>query len=181
LNHREQLLAHSKEELIGLLEDAAKNWLAHDGLWFLAAEERFDIETAIELDRRVWEQFTVIEAKRIMRRLGIEPGGGLAALKQALAYRLYAHINVQEIVDIDEQTVVFRMTKCRVQTARQRKGLPDFPCKPVGLVEYANFASTIDPRIRTRCLACPPDPHPETYWCAWEFTLTAEESGDESG
>ncbi len=179
MNHREQLLHHSKEELIDLLEDAAKNWLAHDGLWFLAAEERFDMETAIDLDRRAWEQFTVIEAKRIMRRLGLEPGGGLPALKEALGYRLYAHINVQEMVDVNEHQVIFRMNKCRVQAARQRKGLPDFSCKPVGLVEYANFASTIDPRIRTRCLACPPDPHPEAYWCAWEFTLTAGASGDD--
>jgi hypothetical protein len=29
----------------------------------------------------------------------------------------------------------------------------------------------IDPRIQTRCVACPPDPHGEDLWCAWEFTL----------
>ena len=175
MDHRERLMQYSKEELIGFLEDAAKNWLAHDGLWFLAAEERFGIETAMELDRRAWEKFTVIEARRIMRRLGIEPGGGIPALKQALEYRLYAHLNVQETLDVDERTIVFRMNDCRVQSARQRKGLPDFPCKPVGLVEYGNFARTIDPRFRTRCIACPPDPHPQEYWCAWEFTLLAEE------
>jgi hypothetical protein len=171
---RELLRQLSKDQLIDLLEDGAKNWLAHDGLWFLAAEEKFDMETAIELDRRAWETFTVIEARRIMRRLRIEPGGGIPALKQALQYRLYAYLNVQETLDVDESTVVFRMNDCRVQVARVRKGLPDFPCKPVGLVEYANFARTIDPRFRTRCIACPPDPHPEEYWCAWEFTLAEE-------
>ncbi|MCU0646317.1 MAG: DUF6125 family protein, partial [bacterium] len=36
----------SKEQLWGLLQDAAKNWLAHDGFWFLAAEQKFDLETA---------------------------------------------------------------------------------------------------------------------------------------
>jgi len=173
--NRDLLRQLSKDELIGLLEDAAKNWLAHDGLWFLAAEERFGMETAIELDRRAWEKFTVVEAKRIKRRLGIEPGGGIPALKKALQYRLYAYLNVQETLDVDERTIVFRMNDCRVQAARQRRGLPDFPCKPVGLVEYGNFARTIDPRLRTRCIACPPDPHPEEYWCAWEFTLLAEE------
>lgn len=175
---RESLHQHSKDELIDLLEDAAKNWLAHDGLWFLAVEERFDMETAIELDRRAWEQFTVIEAKRIMHRLGIEPGGGIPALKRALQCRLYAHINVQEVIEVDERTIIFRMRECRVQTTRKRKGLPSFPCKPVGLVEYANFAQTIDPRVRTRCISCPPDPHPEDCWCSWEFTL-AEEPAEE--
>lgn len=175
MSHRDLLRQLSKDELVDLLEDAAKNWLAHDGLWFLAAEDTFDIETAIELDKRAWEQFTVVEAKRIMRRLRLEPGGGIPALKQALQRRLYAYINVQEILDVDERTIIFRMNKCRVQTARQRKGLPDFPCKSVGLVEYTNFARTIDPRFHTRCIACPPDDHPDEYWCAWEFTLLDED------
>jgi len=168
--HR-RLEALPKEQLIDMLKDAAKNWLAHDGLWFLAAEEQYGMEAAIGLDARAWEQFTVIEARRIMKRHGIEPGGGLEALEKALGYRLYAFLNVQECIRVDERTLVFRMNDCRVQAARKRKGLPDFPCKPVGLVEYAGFARTVDPRIRTRCLACPPDPHPETYWCAWEFIL----------
>jgi len=176
LNNRERLMQYSKEELIGFLEDAAKNWLAHDGLWFLAVEGEFDMDIAIEMDRRAWERFTVVEANRIMRRLGIEPGGGIPALKKALQYRLYALLNVQETLDVDERTILFRMNECRVQAARKRKGLPDFPCKSVGMVEYGNFARTIDPRFRTRCIACPPDPHPEEYWCAWEFTLVEEEA-----
>ena len=161
----------SKEELLELLSDAAKNWLAHDGLWFQEVERKFGIETAIELDRQAWEKFTVIEAKRIMKRLNLKPGGGIPALIQALKFRLYAHINVQEILEVSENRCVFRMVNCRVQEARKRKNLPDFPCKPVGIVEYSYFAKTIDPRIKTTCIACPPDPHPSTYWCAWEFKI----------
>ncbi|MFQ5814309.1 MAG: DUF6125 family protein [Anaerolineae bacterium] len=82
MTNRDLLLQLSKEELIGLLENAAKNWLAHDGLWFLAAERAFGMETAIELDAKAWEKFTVIEAKCIMRHLGIEPGGGIPASKK---------------------------------------------------------------------------------------------------
>jgi hypothetical protein len=154
-----------------LLIDAAKNWLAHDGLWFRAVEEKFGMDVALELDRKAWEKFTVIEAKRIMKRLDMLPGGGIPALMQALKFRLYAFINVQEIVDVSDNRCVFRMNRCRVQEARQRQGLPDFPCKSVGIVEYSGFASTIDPRIQTRCLACPPDPHPPNVWCAWEFFI----------
>ena len=76
----------SKEEQWNLLTDAAKNWLAHDGLWFRAVEEKFGIEAAMELDKKAWEQFTVIEAKRIMKRLGMSPGGGIPALIQALTF-----------------------------------------------------------------------------------------------
>jgi hypothetical protein len=163
----------SKEELLELLADASKNWLAHDGLWFRFVEEKCGTEAAIELDRKAWEKFTVIEAKRIMKRLGMEPGGGIPALVQALKFRLYAHINLQEVTEMSENRCVFRMKTCRVQEARERQGLPDFPCKPVGIVEYSYFAQTIDPRIETTCLACPPDPHPPGVWCAWEFKIKA--------
>ena len=61
----------SKEELLDFIGDLAKNWLAHDGLWFQAVEQRFGMDIAIELDRKAWETFTVIEAKRIKKRLNL--------------------------------------------------------------------------------------------------------------
>ena len=172
---RDYLRQLSQDQLIDLLEDAAKNWLAHDGLWFQAVERHSGMEVAIQLDAEAWERFTIIEAQRIMRRHGIEEGGGLEALERALYLRMYARINEQSTIWINERTLRFEMNDCRVQSARQHKGLPDFPCKRVGLVEYAGFAHTIDPRIQTRCIACPPDPHPETFFCAWEFTIPEEE------
>lgn len=163
----------SKEELIAIIVDDAKNWLAHDGLWFQAVDQKYGMETAIEIDRAAWENFTVVEAKRIMARLGLEPGGGIPALVECLKHRLYARLNLQESIEVSDTRAVFRMVDCRVQSARKRKGLPDFPCKSVGVVEYAGFARTIDPRIETRCIACPPDAHPEEFWCSWEFVLNA--------
>lgn len=160
-----------RQERHDLLIDAAKNWLAHDGLWFRAVEEKFGIDAAMDLDRKAWEKFTVIEAKRIMKRLGMSPGGGIPALIHALKFRLYAYINSQEVLEASENRCVFRMNSCRVQDARKRQGLADFPCKSVGIVEYSDFARTIDPRIQTRCLMCPPDPHPPDVWCAWEFFI----------
>ncbi len=162
----------SKEELIRIIIDDAKNWLAHDGLWFQAVEAAHGMAAAIEADREAWRRFTVIEAQRIMARLGIEPGSGIAALVECLKHRLYARLNLQETIEVTEKRAVFRMVDCRVQSARQRKGLPDFPCKSVGLVEYSEFARAVDPRIETRCIACPPDAHPKEFWCAWEFTLS---------
>jgi len=165
------LSALSKEELIKIIVDDAKNWLAHDGLWFQAVEKRYGIDVAIDADIEAWRYFTVIEAKRIMERLGMQPGGGIPALVECLKHRLYARLNLQDVIEESADRVVFRMLDCRVQSARKRKGLPDFPCKNVGIVEYSEFAKAIDPRIKTRCIACPPDGHPERFWCAWEFSL----------
>ncbi len=171
MTNRDLLRTFSKEQLIDMLEDAAKNWLAHDGVWFQAVEGTYGIETAIQMDAKAWERFSVIETRRIMKRHGIAEGGGLPALVQALNFRLYAHINKQSTIWVNENTVRFEMNDCRVQSARKRKGLSDFPCKSVGIIEYTGFARTIDTRIQTRCISCPPDPHPETFFCAWEFTI----------
>ncbi len=168
---KEDLEKLSKEELIEYIEDISKNWLALDGTWFQAVESDLGIEKAIEYDKKAWEQFSVIEAKRIMQRFNIPEGGGIPALIKVLKFRIYANINKQEIVEVSDKRCVFRMNNCRVQYARNQKGLPDFPCKDVGLIEYILFAKTIDPRIKANCICCPPDPHPKEYYCAWEFVL----------
>jgi len=166
-----ELLNLTKEELINYIEDISKNWLAIDGTWFQAVEKELGLEKAIHFDRESWKIFTVVEAKRIMNRFNIPKNGGIPALVKALNFRVYANINTQEVIEISENRCVFRMNDCRVQAARKKKGLSDFPCKKVALIEYGDFASTIDPRIQTKCIACPPDPHPEEFWCAWEFTI----------
>ena len=158
----------SREDLIELVEIYAKNWLAHDGCWFLAAEEKFGMETAIELDTRAWACFSPLEARRIMQAFGIAEGGGLEALEKALDCRLYASINRQAAERVRGDTLRFRMVECRVQQARQRKGLPPFPCKSVGLVEYAQFARAVDPGLETTCVHAPPDAVTDSF-CEWEF------------
>ncbi|MCP4704041.1 MAG: hypothetical protein GY865_05485 [candidate division Zixibacteria bacterium] len=160
-----------RETLEGMLVDFAKNWLAHDGLWFQAVEKETDMETAIKLDTEAWERFTKIEAKRIMLRHGINQNGGLDALKKALGFRLYAVLNEQTITDETDSSFVFKMVDCRVQSARKRKDMPPFPCKSVGLVEYEWFAKTIDPRIKTECIACPPDKGDRDFYCGWKFSI----------
>jgi len=160
----------TRDELIALLEVHAKNWLAHDGCWFLAAERRFGMETAIALDTASWNYFSPVEAQRIKDVFHLPEGGGLDALERALGYRLYAAVNRQEAERVDQRTLRFRMRECRVQQARIRKGLPPFPCKSVGLVEYTRFAETVDPRIETHCVHAPPDAVTDSV-CEWEFRL----------
>ena len=160
----------SKEELIKLCKMYAKNWLAHDGCWFLSVEEKFGIETAIEIDKKSWEKFTVVEAKRVMEEFNIKKDGGLDSLEKALQYRLYATVNEQLIERVGEK-LIFKMVDCRVQSARKKKNLAPFPCSDVGMIEYSLFAKTIDPRIKTKCISCPPNRTTDEFWCGWEFYL----------
>ena len=161
-----------RDQVLGMLTDFAKNWLAHDGLWFQAVEKQYGLEKAIELDTEAWIRFTQIEAKRIMKLHDIPPNSGLDGLKKALGFRLYAILNKQVIRNEQENSFEFYMIECRVQTARQRKQMPLFPCKSVGIAEYEGFAKTIDPRIKTSVVGCPPDPHAgKDYFCGWRFWI----------
>lgn len=163
----------SKEDLVVLLEDMGKNWLACDGIWFQTIEKDYDYEmyTAKRINDTNWIRFSYIEAKMIMKRLNLPENSGIPALKEALKYRQYALINQHETVEISDNKIVFQINDCRVQSARKRKGLPDYACKSGGIAEYSRFAEAIDPRIKTKCISCPPDPHPDEWWCAWEFEM----------
>ena len=164
-----------QEDISHALADAAKNWLAMDGLWFQAVERAYGMDAALVMDKEVWEQFAIIEARRIKERLVLPEKGGLDALEIAFKNRLVSLINELEILRPDEKTLIVTTKTCRVQAARQRRGLPPFPCKSVGLVEFSVFARTIDSRIITTFLACPPETLPGTLYCSWKFTLEGGE------
>jgi hypothetical protein len=161
----------SREDLFELTKIYAKNWLAHDGSWFLSLEEADGIDKAMDIDREAWRKFTVIEAQRLIEFLKLGTNSGIEGLKKALAFRLYATVNEWETVVEDERTLVHRVKTCRVQAARRRKGLADFPCKSVGIVEYSLFAKTIDERFETEVISCPPDITDPSSYCVWKFRL----------
>lgn len=165
----------SREELFELTTIYAKNWLAHDGSWFLAVEEAFDMETAIDMDRESWRRFTVVEARRLMAFLQLGENAGLDGLEKALCFRLYAALNDAGFERPDAHTLIYKVRTCRVQAARERKKLPYFPCKSVGIVEYGLFAKTIDARIHTEAISCHPDVTDKDYNCIWKFTIDPAE------
>ncbi len=161
----------SKEELLELNKIYAKNWLAHNESWFLAIEEKYGMDAAIDMDRESWRRFTVVEAKRLIEFLSLGQNSGLEGLKRALSFRLYASLNVDEITMEDNNTLIYRVKTCRVQSARRKKGLPDFPCKSVGIVEYGLFAKAIDERIETEAISCHPDVTDKEYNCVWKLII----------
>ncbi len=167
----EALLHMDKEALLTLLDGISVNWLANDGVWFQSVEFTSGMNDAKRCNDSCWAQFSPFEAWSIKRFLNLKENSGLDGLKKALNFRLYARINTQSFIDEGLDSLVFQMNECRVQVARKRKNLDDYPCKSGGLVEYTTFASAIDNRIKTECLGCPPDDHPSEWYCSWRFTL----------
>jgi len=165
------LLDLPDEKLNELKEKVAVNWLANDGVWFQAVEFSKGMFDAKRCNDTCWGYFSPLEAWSIKRFLKLPENSGLEGLKKALQFRLYATVNKQTICDETENSFVFQMNDCRVQSARKRRGLDDYPCKSGGLVEYTTFVEAIDSRIKTECIGCPPDKHPEEWYCAWRFSI----------
>ena len=160
-----------KKSLTELLDSIAVNWLANDGVWFQAVEFESGMNDAKRCNDSCWAHFSPFEAWSIKKYLDLPQNPGLEGLKKALGFRLYARINTQSFIDEGPDSFVFQMNECRVQYARKRKGLDDYPCKSGGMVEYTYFARSIDPRIKTECIGCPPDDHTDEWYCAWRFKI----------
>ena len=163
----------SREELLELIDIYAKNWLALDGVWFQSIERTEGMDAAMYHDGQAWERFTAIEAKRLKAFLGLGEHPGLEGLEKALSLRFYANLN-EATAEYADGALIYTMKKCRVQTARERKGMPWHPCKSVGLVEYAGFARAIDERIACECLSCYPDVADNTCCCKWWMNMTLQ-------
>lgn len=159
----------SQDELLKLIQVYVKYWLANDGCFFLTGDEMLS-NIAAELDVKSRKLSAASEARRLMKAFEIPPNSGLKALKKALRFRLYTAINRQKIEWVNINTLTLKMLECRIQKKRRERGLPDFPCKKLGLAGFREFAKTVDARIKVKSVSCPPDPVGDSF-CAWEFTM----------
>ena len=124
--------ALTREELVELLEITAKDLIALDGTWFQSLEREQGMDTAMEHDRAAWRRFVPSEARRLKKLLGLSDRCGLEGLAEALPLRCTSLANEWEILwEDDGAALVFRITDCRVQNARARKGMEFHPCKSV--------------------------------------------------
>jgi len=161
----------NREQLLRAADELSKNWLALDGVWFQAVESGFGMNDAKRCNDSVWGRFSPFEAWSVRELIGLDGQPGLDGLERALNFRIYGRLNKQSVHYEGGNAFVFQMNECRVQVARARQGLDDYPCKSAGLVEYSRFAEAIDPRIKTDCVGCPPDAHPPEWFCAWRFYI----------
>ncbi|HBQ28633.1 hypothetical protein HX99_02790 [Peptococcaceae bacterium SCADC1_2_3] len=162
----------SREKMLEIMRMFASNTMTIDGLYFIYLEEKYGLEEATRIDTEVWRQFGPIEAKRIKKTLAIN-GDDLEALAKILNFQTWVQaIGFEyEIQEVNREKVIFNVTNCRPQRARVKNNRGEFNCKPVGIAYFGEFAKAINPRIKMKCLLCPPDKHPDNLWCSWEFSL----------
>ena len=160
-----------KETLVELARMYAENWQTLDGLWFRNVEADFGLEAAVRLDLKNWEKQSVIEAERIKRVLNVDNGGLLSVLTVLSFMSWQLTSPIFEYEEESPQKIVFYYSRCPVQEGRRKQGKQEFPCKTMKLTLLSNIAKAVEPRAIVKCLVCPPDSHPQEFWCKWELTM----------
>jgi len=169
---RELYESFTKEQLIDLLMADSRNIVAMDGVWFQSVEKDLGMDAAMHHDEEAWKRYTVTEARRIKKFLGLSDHSDLEGLSQALPLRMVDRANKTSI-EFKDGKLIYKIVTCRVQEARSSKGMPLHPCKSAAVYEYGYFASAIDERISCKCISCFPDLDESFNDCAccWEFEI----------
>ena len=162
-----------EEKLADFVFMHLRNMWAVDGFYYLFIEEKYGIEIATEIDRKVWEVMGKIEARKIKDLFEIKEKN-IPALMKALSYSGWSMDLEDKDITIGKNHAILRNIRCRVQNTRLKNGLEEFGCKPVRFGFLKSFAKEINPKIIVSCNMCPPDKHPKDLWCEWDFKLEEE-------
>ncbi|WXG41417.1 MAG: DUF6125 family protein [Candidatus Freyarchaeum deiterrae] len=167
---RNWLQSLSKQKLVDLLSLQVGNIWRVDGFYFLGIEENFGTDAATNIDRNCWNTLAKLEARDLKELLGLKNNDleSFTTMLRATSWALYQE---EKEWESKSDRVVFRVTSCRTQKARIRKGVGEFPCKEVRWTYLKEFAKAFNPKMEANCVVCPPDEHDENLWCEWEFVL----------
>lgn len=167
---RKMLDGISKEKLLDLFFLHIKNLWRVDGLYFLGIEEKFGTEAATDIDAGCWKIMGKIEARELKETLKVKEVTPFTLL-EILRNTSWALYQLEKEIEVKTSSVVFKVTKCRIQDARIHKELDVFPCKTVRFGYLKSFAEELNPKIEVVCRSCPPEKKTEKAWCEWEFKL----------
>ena len=164
-------IEHSQIPTDKLVEFCSRSSYTLDGLWFTLVEEKFGLDTALEIDVEVWRRLCLVQARRIQKYFPIDEVNSIRKLIKVIELDPLLVIFKPTAVELSDNRAVLRFTDCPPQKARIRGGRGEFPCKPVGIAFLKSYAEVIDPEIKLSCLTCPPDAHPAQFWCEWQFEI----------
>lgn len=164
----------SKETLIKLVKAYSRLFLALDGFWFLAVEEKHGYKDALDIDIKAWEGYFPYEARLLRKTLEIKEEG-IPGIIETLKHCAFVPCMEHVIDEVSEERGVVSLYKCPSLEAMERAGRTEFVCEPVGTAVFQKYAESIDPRVKVRFLDGPPRKSPEDVSCKWEFTLEEED------
>ena len=75
-------LDHLKIPKEKLIEVFSRSLTTIDGLWFLAVEDKYGLEAAMELDEKVWGRYGSILSRRVVKNFTVKDKNPLRTLSR---------------------------------------------------------------------------------------------------
>ena len=163
-DRRQELMAMSREQMADYIDVLSQNFWTVQNNWMALVTERYGNEAAAELDERIWNKWSAVEAYRFKKLFGL--GNGLPDVAKVITMSLAAEKGPSsEYQELNDQRLAFRVTDCPMQKARLARGWPELNCKPAFTAMWRAIAQVINPDIKVVEVYAPHDPHPDDNWC----------------
>ena len=125
-----------------------------DGLWFVKTEERFDFDTALDLDREVWKVMPKIQARFLKKKLGVDKG--IDALGKCFSKKLELdgfefEVEKSRSTGFGNDCINFVISRCPwhdILIRSKREHLSDKIGGVICSTEYSLWASEFGPDIK---------------------------------
>jgi hypothetical protein len=162
----------SRKRLLDLFRFQIRNIWRVDGLYFLGIEKEFGSEAASKIDEECWRTMGTLEARQLKEILHAREWS-MPKIMEALELTSWALDQRDKKMQVQKDQAFLRVVTCNTQLTRIRKGLTEFPCKPVREGYLKSFVKELNPSVAVTCSFCPPEGHPESGWCEWRFSKSA--------
>jgi hypothetical protein len=147
-----------------------ENFFNLDNKWMSEIEKRYGDEVALEFDRLCYVPILGLIASKL-KEFFVFPGDDdlsiLAKVYQLSPFGSFVNYEFE----LAGNRLTRRVRKCPMQLSRRERGDAEEPCKPSLIEAAATIAKAISPRIKVTHIICPPDPHPEDFWCELTFEV----------
>ena len=124
----EKLAQLPNETVFKILEILRKDQRTIDGVWFLAVEEFYGLERAVEFDAFVWGKLGGINARRLQGAFGLAAPGIPTLIKAIGLDPLWLFFGY-EVDQLSVTLAVMRVTDCLAQKGRLRGGKDNLWCE----------------------------------------------------
>ena len=165
----EEMKTLTKEELISYAGFLESNFWNMQGNWMLNITNSYGTDIAAEFDAKVFDRNGKVQAWKIKKALDLQDSMKDFAKAITLS-TLFSNVAF-EFPEISDNRVQLLVTNCVMQMNRLKLALPELPCKKAGVAACEGFASAFNSNLKTTCLQCPPDEHPDDRWCHWLFEI----------
>ena len=123
----------------------------------------------MEFDHIAFGRAAEVQVYRLKKFFNL--GDDMSALMKIFDFSEFCSNIEYEYLEVSDERLIWRVTKCPMQIDRINAGMPELACKLSAIYINERIAKAINPKMKSICVYCPPDPHSDDRWCEFEYKI----------